>query len=209
MNVLNAEQNTLLYLVRHGETDWNVANRFQGQADIPLNGRGHSQGAALARYFAGQPIQRVYSSDLQRAKDTASYISMAKGLTTEVLPELREISFGSWEGMTRSEIGKQYPAQVRLWREDPSKLAVPGAETYPVAQERLCQTIKRLVAANCGNNIVVVSHGGAIRLLLTGLLEMDLTGIWHFTLESAGINQLVFYPEGRVVLKRLNQIVWE
>lgn len=209
MNVLNVEQSTLLYLVRHGETDWNVANRFQGQADTPLNGRGHSQGAALARYFVEQPIHRVYSSDLQRAKDTASYISMAKGLETEILPELREISFGIWEGMTRSEIWKQYPDQIRLWQEDPNKLAVPGAETYPVAQKRLCQTVKKLVATHWGENIVVVSHGGAIRLLLTALLEMELTGIWHFTLESAGINQLVFYPEGRVVLKRLNQIVWE
>ena len=155
------------------------------------------------------PVSYTHLSDLQRAKDTASYISMAKGLETEILPELREISFGIWEGMTRSEIWKQYPDQIRLWQEDPNKLAVPGAETYPVAQKRLCQTVKKLVATHWGENIVVVSHGGAIRLLLTALLEMELTGIWHFTLESAGINQLVFYPEGRVVLKRLNQIVWE
>ncbi len=198
------DDRTVLYLIRHGQTEWNVSMRFQGQADIPLNETGHKQGAELGRYFARRTIDRIYTSDLQRAQETAAYIGNVHQLEAAVLPELREIAFGSWEGLTMPEIQTRFPVEADLWRHDPARLQIPGGEVYADAQCRVCAAIRRIVAECLGRQVAVVSHGGVIRLVLAAFLGLDLSGIWRLGQDSAAINRLDFMAEGRVVLRQMN-----
>ncbi len=94
-----------------------------------------------------------------------------------ILPELREITFGSWEGLTMSEIQANFPVEVDLWQHDPAKLQIPDGEAYVSAQRRVCGAIRRIVAECLGRQVAVVSHGGVIRLVLAGFLGLPLSGI--------------------------------
>ena len=101
---------TTLLLARHGETDWNRARRWQGHADRPLTARGRTQAADLAARLAHIALEAVYSSDLQRARETAEPVATTHGLELVQLPELREVNVGSWQGLTRDEAEIRFPA---------------------------------------------------------------------------------------------------
>jgi len=100
---------TTLILARHGETDWNRENRFQGHADPPLNDLGREQSAALAASLAEERIARIYTSPLRRAAETAEIVAAALGLDVEHVEGLREIDVGAWSGLTRDEIAASFP----------------------------------------------------------------------------------------------------
>ena len=108
---------TELLLVRHGETDWNRDRRFQGHADPPLNETGREQANALAEELAGEEIELVYTSDLQRARETAQIVGARLGAGVVPLPALREIDVGEWQGLTWPEIEQRFPEGARLWHE--------------------------------------------------------------------------------------------
>src|SRR5437764_2409246 len=106
---------TTLLLARHGETDWNRARRWQGHADRPLTERGRAQAAELAERLADIALDAVYSSDLRRARETAEAVAQAQGVDLVQLAELREVSVGSWEGLTREEAATRFPEGFRRW----------------------------------------------------------------------------------------------
>src|SRR5436309_5200504 len=108
---------TELLLVRHGETDWNRDRRFQGHADPPLNDAGREQARVLADELAGDRIELIYTSDLQRARETAEIVAGQLGLDVIPLRELREIDVGEWEGFTWPEIVERFPEGARKWHE--------------------------------------------------------------------------------------------
>ena len=115
-----------LYIIRHGQTDWNVAGRIQGRQDIPLNAQGRLQARALAEGMSERPVTAVYSSPQIRALETAKAIAEPLKLTVELLPQLMEISYGTWEGRTVQDIlatdGERYDA----WRRHPAGVAPPA-----------------------------------------------------------------------------------
>ena len=104
-------------MVRHGETDWNRENRFQGHADPPLNKRGRSQAQALAGELDGERFDAVYSSPLCRASETAAILVAARAVEVQLSDALREVDVGSWSGLTRTEVEERYPAGYRRWLE--------------------------------------------------------------------------------------------
>jgi broad specificity phosphatase PhoE len=161
----------MLLLARHGETDWNRDGRFQGHADPPLNERGRRQARALAELLAGEPIEAVYSSDLLRAQETAQIVAMQLGLDVVVDPQLRERDVGEWSGLTRAEIDERFPNQIQAWREG---RAVVG-ETREALSERVLAAARRISAAHPDGVVLVVSHGGALRMLRHAAGE-DLSG---------------------------------
>jgi broad specificity phosphatase PhoE len=117
---------TRLLLVRHGETDWNTTGRFQGQADPPLNANGRAQAASLAAQLAQTRIGAIYSSDLQRARDTAEIVARKLGMTVRVDRRLREINQGEWDGMLTTDIIARYPVEwaAREWIPENAKAEV-------------------------------------------------------------------------------------
>jgi broad specificity phosphatase PhoE len=150
----------ILYLARHGETDWNAAGRWQGQTDIPLNPRGREQARDIA-----EGIASVASSDLLRARETADIVAAALGLEVgHVHADLRERRFGSFEGLTREEVAARFPAEWARYLADPGP-APPGGESRDGLLSRLLPAV-RSAAERLAPALLVVMHGGAMRALL-------------------------------------------
>jgi broad specificity phosphatase PhoE len=158
-----------IHLVRHGETDWNVEGRLQGWTDIPLNATGIEQAHAAASVLAGRPIGSVLSSDLSRARGTAAMIAAAAGLEVFTDPALRERNYGVAEGRLISELdGEAHGAFDARW-DDPD-FAFPGGESRRDAHLRLATFLAEMLVSPPPQEIVIVSHGGALRLA-RGFLE--------------------------------------
>ena len=155
-----------LWLVRHGQTDWNVEGRWQGQADPSLNAMGHEQTLTLVNELAGLEFDAIYSSDLQRAFETAFAIARDKGLPVQVDPRLREIDLGEWEGMLGIEIAQKYPA---LWFErenNPLGSHPPGGESVMELAQRVIPAILEISEKHLRKSVLVVSHGLALAVFL-------------------------------------------
>jgi len=147
-----------ILLVRHGETDWNLGRRVQGHTDVPLNATGVAQAQVLADELAAEPIVAVYSSDLERARETAAAIAARHALSVSTDPDLREKNFGSWEGLTDTEISERFPdAQRGSWGD--------GEVTEAVAK-RAVAAVTRMREVHPDGLLLLVAHGGPLRALL-------------------------------------------
>lgn len=161
---------TKVFLVRHGATDWNINKRAQGQADIPLDDKGRLQALDVAKELATFDIKGVYSSDLQRAYDTAEPIAHAHGLEVVTDPDFREIDQGEWTGLPVAEIERKWP---ELWGTARHYNARPGGESPQQVRARALRGLRRAIESTPDGSIVVVSHGGTIRWLCAEALGYD------------------------------------
>lgn len=151
---------TILYLVRHGETDWNAARRIQGSTDIPLNDTGRGQARRTGQVLRRRPIDHIVASPLSRAFETASIIAEQLGLPhVEPLQAVVERAYGAAEGFDYQTLESLYPEGT----------AVPGRESTESVRARALPALVALAEARRGQSVVVVSHGGVIRSLVTGL----------------------------------------
>lgn len=151
---------TELYLVRHGETDWNRDRRIQGRTDVPLNEAGRAQARAVARILARRSWDAVLTSPLSRARETAEIIAGVLELDApEVFDGAMERDYGAAEGMNFAELQAQYPGEQRA----------PGAETRDEVAARVVPALLALAAERPGQSLLVVSHGGAIRSVLVAV----------------------------------------
>jgi broad specificity phosphatase PhoE len=152
---------TTILLARHGETDWNRENRFQGHADPPLNDTGRAQAAELAAALANEPLAAVYASPLRRAFETAQVVGAPHGLEPAPVDALREVDVGSWQGLTRPEIEERFPEQFARWLD--YRQGWEDGESYEEMGRRVLAALLELAAAHEGERILVVSHGGPVR----------------------------------------------
>jgi broad specificity phosphatase PhoE len=162
---------TTILIARHGQSDWNQEKRWQGHADRPLTERGREQAQALADRLAHIVLDAVYSSDLQRARDTAAVVAESQGLELRQLPDLREVDVGSWSGLTRAEAEERFPEGFARWRD-----GYPGwkdGETYEAMTERVLRAVDEIAAEHAGGRVLVVSHGGPIRAMHAAALGLD------------------------------------
>jgi broad specificity phosphatase PhoE len=162
---------TTILLVRHGETDWNRDGRVQGQSDPPLNDLGREQAHALAGTLAGEQVDAIYASDLRRARETAEILAGELGLPVVVDAGLRELDFGRWEGHTIAELEALCPDAVERWQTG-GENAWDGGETREEMAERVRAAVQRLASIHAGGQILLVAHGGPVRVLL-----MDAEGL--------------------------------
>ncbi|HEX7664947.1 MAG TPA: histidine phosphatase family protein [Polyangiaceae bacterium] len=172
----------VLYLARHGETEWNALGKLQGANDVPLNDRGRAQAKALGEALAGEGIVRVMASDLSRARQTVEIAAAVLGIGDLALDaELRERAFGPFEGLTRLECEAKYPEAWAAWTKD-SVIPEGGEHTHLVVA-RMKRAILRCL--DRGGPMLVVSHGGAMRLVLN-----ELTGRTHEPIGNGVIYRL-------------------
>lgn len=169
---------TLLCLARHGETADNAARIFQGQAGSGLNRLGRAQAARLAERMRRFPPAAIIASDLERAAETARYVSEACGVPLELDPGLREVDVGAWTGKAYDEVATLYPEEWAAW-EAGVDVRRGGGETYAELALRVGAAIDRIAAryATAQGRILVVSHGGAIKSWIAKLLGVSPDGL--------------------------------
>ncbi len=191
---------TRIIAVRHGETAWNVDTRIQGQLDIGLNDRGLWQAERVGQALADEAIDRIYSSDLQRAHTTAQAIARrtANPAAREVQLHtgLRERGFGTFEGETWADIAEKWPDESRRWKQRDPHFAPPGGETPTQLLARVQATVDDIASRHPGEHIVLVAHGGVMDMLyrLATRQELHAPRTWH--LGNAAINRLLWTPDG-------------
>lgn len=196
-----------LLLTRHGQTDWNIARRYQGHSDTALNQVGIHQAEQLARRLSTETIHAIYSSDLSRALDTANRIQSlqmtAKAVTTDM--RWRELSFGNWEGMTYEEMSAHSPELFDAWMKDSLKVSTPNGETLTQLAERVTAAFHAIKKNHKDQTVLVVSHSGALQTLIARTLGVDLSRYWQFRVSQASLSELTVYDDS-VVLNLLNDV---
>ncbi len=157
---------TTLYLIRHGETDWNLADKIQGQTDIPLNASGRAQAQKMAQFLKKKQVSfaALYSSDLQRAHQTAEEIAAVFALEIILAADLREGHYGKAEGITK----KEWHALYGSYDHQTLPEAIE-AEPRDQVVKRVMNYLNTIAQKHAGQHIAVVTHGGALRSLLTHL----------------------------------------
>lgn len=193
-----------IYLIRHGETLWNHALKYQGHTDIALSERGIKQAEALARRLAADRFAAFYASDLCRAMDTARIIAEPHRGTVTPLYDLREINFGEWEGLTREEIKARFPEASRHWWMAPYTARVPGGETLKEVGFRAVRALEEIALNHPEEQVLVVSHGGTIRAAIGIFLHMDLNQYWRLKQDNVALNILEVFEKGRAILLLFN-----
>lgn len=190
---------TRVIFVRHGETSWNHGKRYQGHSDIPLNEKGLQQAEMAAQRLAGETISAIYSSDLVRAAETAEIIAKEHSLPVATLPELREINFGLWEGLTYEEIMAEWSEIMSAVYSDPGTALIPEGESFHEVQRRTVIGLQKCLANHQDETIVIVSHGGTMRVLLCEALGLDIKNMWSLRQDSTGINIIDYFETTKIV----------
>jgi probable phosphoglycerate mutase len=181
---------TELLFIRHGETDWNRQQRFQGQIDVPLNATGLAQAARVAERLAADRHDALFSSDLQRARETAAPLSAAWRLAPVSLLGFREQNFGVLEGLDVPTIQARYPDLWQRWLEHRADYALPGGESLRQFHTRVLAAVHELAAAHAGARLAVVTHGGVLDMLWRSAHGLPLDGLRACEIPNTGLNRL-------------------
>jgi len=223
---------TTLYLIRHGETAGGDTKRYHGSIDVLLSEKGKQQAAEKAKllrhYVEGATtskhlsylkdihdsaddqmtsnssgLRAVYCSNLSRSIQSAEIIAQPFGVKPIEEPDLRERSFGIWEGMSFSEIREQYPKEFASWAQNPLAYSPVGGETTLEVKDRAIKAISEILERHAGEEIAVVAHGGVNRIILCHILGMPLENVFRIEQDYAALNIIEFWDK-YPVLKLLN-----
>jgi probable phosphoglycerate mutase len=178
-----------LFIVRHGETVWNVEGRFQGQRDTDLNEKGTAQADLVARFLAPHKFDAVVSSPLKRARVTGEKIAAACGCKTfETDEKLTEIHHGDWEGVLSSDVAARWPDLLKEWHEAPERVTMPGAggESLADVQKRCAEASDRIAETYAGD-VCVTAHDAVIKALLCHYAGAPLSSFWNFQVANCSL----------------------
>ena len=188
---------TRIIAIRHGETPWNVDGRIQGHTDIPLNATGQAQAMHAAQALAEEPLAAIYSSDLQRAWQTAQALAHTTGAAVHAAPGLRERCFGAFEGRSFAQVEQSHPEDAYRWRKrDPQFVFPGGGESLEQLRERIAATVQQLAQQHVGAQIALVAHGGVMDMLYRLATGQDLQAPRTWALTNTAINRLLWTPQG-------------
>lgn len=192
-----------MILVRHGQTEWNLLGKYQGQSDTDLSKKGMQQAELLAKNFPVDDVEAVYTSDLKRAYETGKKIAERFGCP--LIPEkgLREFHFGEWEGHTYEEIVKKWPEEAANFFGAPEKLQTPGGETFHILQKRAMKTIEHIREENEGKTVVVSAHGAILKTILSSLMHIPLHYLWSIKQDNTAVN-IIRFDDGYVSIELIN-----
>jgi alpha-ribazole phosphatase len=187
-----------LWLVRHGESTWNEARRFQGAKDAALSARGRAQAAALAAALPGRGIDAVYTSPLRRARETAAACARVLGLPLTEEDGLREVGLGDWEGLPVETVVARYGDHYWRWLLAPGDHPPPGGEPMGALAARMRQAVAAIAARHPAGRVLAVTHGGAIATFLCDCLHLSLNAVWRLRIDNTSLTGLRL-PEAELV----------
>jgi broad specificity phosphatase PhoE len=188
-------------LVRHATAEGQGG--FLGQRDAPLSAIGRRQLPALVDKLRAHAIEAIYCSDLSRTKTTAAAVARRRSVTLEIRPQLREMDFGRWEGLSWDDVVKQFPRTARRWLTERTYPSVPGGEPIRHFKKRVTEELKQIVATNPGRSVVVVTHAGVIRVALGTALGLDDRHLFRVAQPPCAVN-VIDYFRGGVIVQCIN-----
>ncbi len=189
---------TEFWLVRHGQTDWNVEGRYQGQADLPLNEIGIQQARELAEKICEVDFDKIFASDLERARETAKILAGDRPVWLD--PRLREINQGEWEGMLFADIRRRFANFFADHREDPLNSRPPGGESLQEVSDRVLSCVEEIAAENKGKRILLVAHGLSLATIIARARNIPLENSFELIPPNAEA-QIVFWPPEETEVK--------
>ena len=188
-----------LFLVRHGITEANHLGVYQGQTDIPLSAKGRLQIAALRERLRDERFAACYSSVLARARVSAEILLEEHFCPLRATPDLNEVSYGAWEGLTRAQVQERFPEAWAYFVEDPTRHAAPGGETRPQLQARVGRVLAEIADQFEDASILIASHGGTLREMIGCYLNLPAEEIWKLRLDNASLSIVDAYAGGGVL----------
>ena len=193
-----------IYIVRHGQTEWNLLGKTQGHGNSDLTPKGIEQAELLADSMTKYPIDYIYSSDLGRAYQTAEIIGNKLNIEVEKTEALREMNFGTWEGRIIKDIIEEDPELYKMWRNEPHLAKIPQGETLSQIKERTDAFIKEINEKYDGKHIVLVTHSLCARIMLLSFLDSDVKNIYRINQANTALNIIELRDYGPVVMKMNN-----
>jgi len=175
-----------IYVVRHGETQWNKEEVFRGTQDIPLNETGKKQAEKVGRYFIDKDVVRIVSSPLARARQTAEAIERAVHRPVETMDEFIDMNFGIWEGLSLHTVKKEYGDEFQIWRNTPHRLKIEKGETLLHVRKRMKRGFEKAVEGGKGT-IIIVTHRVLCKLIVLYAFRMPNSHFWDIKFDPASI----------------------
>ncbi|MBI4744183.1 MAG: histidine phosphatase family protein [Actinobacteria bacterium] len=183
---------TRIILVRHGETDWNKEQKFQGRIDVELNEAGKIQADILAERLKGLKIDYIYSSPLSRALVTAKKIAEHHNLEVEIVEDFTEIEHGEWEGLHLLEVKERYGDLYNKWLTSPHDLKMPKGESLRDVRKRSVRALNKIIAAHPDDTVLIAAHDAINKVLICYALDMDNCHFWQIKQGNSAINILEY-----------------
>jgi broad specificity phosphatase PhoE len=195
---------SIVYLIRHGETEWNLDKRIQGQTDVPLNERGRLQAGALAERLAAVDLEAIYTSDLERARETAGIIAakQSQRVPVEETSGFRECHYGRWEGLTREEVACRFGEDWGAWVNGGQLGRPTGGEDFASLARRAGRVFDEVVQG--GKTALISAHQGPLRAILCHVLGLAPSFRSRFSLANCSLSALQCEPAQRPLLILLN-----
>ena len=190
-----------IYIVRHGQTEWNLLGKTQGHGNSDLTPKGIEQAELLADSMTKYPIDYIYSSDLGRAYQTAEIIGNKLNIEFDKTEALREMNFGTWEGRIIKDIIEEDPELYKMWRNEPHLAKIPQGETLSQIKKRTDAFIKEINEKYDGKHIVLVTHSLCARIMLLSFLDSDVKNIYRINQANTALNIIELRDYGPVVMK--------
>ncbi len=194
---------TRVYLVRHGQTEWNRELRFRGRADILLNENGRNQASAIADALTDKGINAIYTSPLRRSIETARPAAGFFHLDITTVQGLIDINYGEWEGLAYDVVRQRYANLYREWEERPDTVKFPNGESLDEVKRRSFSAFTEIVEENAGKSILIIPHRVINKVLLCALLGLGNSHFWRIRQDTGCINAIE-YSENRFVLVTMN-----
>lgn len=181
-----------LIIVRHGKTNATEEGRYCGRTDMSLSAAGTEQAKRLRKWIKKCPLHCIYTSPLNRCKETASIIKEKRKIPTIILPELQEVDFGRWEGLTLAEMQNRYPREFRSWRENFSEFQLPGGEKVIDMIRRIKKFWKEVIGKYPQKSVLVVTHGGPAKVMVMTALGLPMKNFWHLHIDTGSVSVIEF-----------------
>ena len=196
---------TKVYLIRHGETDWNVERRYQGLTDIELSKEGLKQSELLSERFKNfDKIDKIYVSPLKRAVQTAKPLSNVIGVKPIITECFKEINFGEWEGKTVEELRELYKEDFNNFFNNPYRAKFPGDGSLKIVEERVALGFNKILEEDKGKNIIIVSHGGLLKILFLYIMNIPRDFYRNIWIDNTSISMIQLNKENKPLLLTFN-----
>jgi broad specificity phosphatase PhoE len=198
---------TRLLLIRHAEVESSYQGVFGGRIDMDLSPRGHDQAATLARYLQTKPVGATYASPMKRVQQTVAPFLRNGAPKPVILPDLREVDFGDWTGLSWEQVQTKFGVSAFSWLECLACGGIANAECGETFRERIEPCLERILADHPGQQVAIFCHGGVIRMVLSILLRWPLSSMAMFEIEYASLTQIALLPH-KHRLQLLNFAPW-